>query len=58
MKALDRKLWRDLQRMGGQALTIAAVMAVGIVAVLGMCAVAAIGSVRAVLKLEAAEVFQ
>ncbi|MCA9618174.1 MAG: ABC transporter permease, partial [Myxococcales bacterium] len=30
MKALDRKLWRDLQRMGGQALTIAAVMAVGI----------------------------
>jgi putative ABC transport system permease protein len=34
------------------------VMAIGIVTVLGMCAVAAIGSVRAVLKLQAAEVFQ
>lgn len=28
--ALDRKLWRDLRRMRGQALTIALVMAVGI----------------------------
>lgn len=34
------------------------VLAVGVASVLGMCAVAAIGSVRAVLKLEAAQVFQ
>lgn len=34
------------------------VMAVGIAAVLGMCAIASLGSVRAVLRLEAAQVFQ
>lgn len=34
------------------------VLAVGITAVLGMCIIASLGSVRAVLKLEAAEVFQ
>lgn len=35
-----------------------AVMAVGVTAVLGMCAIASLGSVRAVLQLEAAQVFQ
>ena len=30
MRALDRKLWRDLARMWGQAITIALVVACGV----------------------------
>lgn len=35
MRALDRKLWRDLSRMRGQALAIAAVIACGIAVFVG-----------------------
>jgi len=30
MKALDRKVWRDLERMKGQVLAIVAVMSCGL----------------------------
>jgi putative ABC transport system permease protein len=36
MKALDRKLWRDLRRMWSQALTIAAVVASGVAGFIAM----------------------
>ena len=49
MTTLDRKLWRDLRRIRGQAAAIAAVIAAGLaVSVLGVCNVATLTRSRAV----------
>ena len=39
MKALDTKLWRDLQRLRAQVITIAVVVAIGVAGFVGMFSV-------------------